>query len=203
MYDLLLEGKISFVRTCDGEEIKATNCIMKVAITRGNIKWRSFPLRACTSKNKKRMTTSTSLCEGPIFYFSVFTFMQALVMFIPIPLYLFSSGQASCGREWSRHIYPVEYRWSWVIIVDIIPEINKLGGKTLSPYLPMCLTEMVSSKNMLLVSAIMEGYMIVEYVEFAKSKLLHRPFLKIRWIAIVWWLRTSFVSFQESLWSML
>ena len=31
--------------------------------------------------------------------------------------------------------------------------------------------------------------MIVEYVEFAKSKLLHRPFLKIRRIAIVWSLK--------------
>jgi hypothetical protein len=190
MYDLLLEGKISFVRTCDSEEIKATDCIIKVAITRGNIKWRSFPLRACTSKNKKRMTTSASLCEGPIFYFSVFTFMQESVMFIPISLYLFSSGQASCGRERSRHIYPVEYRWSWVIIVDIISMITKLGGETLSPYLPMCLTEMVCSKNMLWVSAIMEDKMIVDYVEFAKTKLLHRPFLKIRWIVIVWWLKT-------------
>ena len=89
-------------------------------------------------------------------YFSVFTFMQESLMFIPIPLYLFFSWQALCGRERSRNIYPVECRWSWVIIVDIIPEINKLGGKTLSPYLPMCLTETVCSKNMLWVSAIME-----------------------------------------------
>ena len=36
MYDLLLQGEISVVRTCDGEEIKATDCIIKVAITRGN-----------------------------------------------------------------------------------------------------------------------------------------------------------------------
>ena len=156
MYDLLLQGKISVVRTCDGKEIKATDCIIKVAITRGNITWRSFALRACVSDNKKRMTISASLCEGPIFYFSVFTFMQESVMFIPILLYLFSSWQASCGSERSRHIYPVKYRWSWVIIVDIIPEINKLGGETLSPYLPMCLTETVCSKNMLWVSAIME-----------------------------------------------
>ena len=156
MYDLLLQGKISVVRTCDGKEIKAMDCIIKVAITRGNIMWCSFALRACASNNKKRMTTSTSLCEGPIFYFSVFTFMQESLMFIPIPLYLFFSWQALCGRERSRHIYPVEYRWSWVIIVDIIPEINKLGGETLSPYLPMCLAEMACSKNMLWVSAIME-----------------------------------------------
>jgi hypothetical protein len=67
--------------------------------------------------------------------------------------------------------------------------INKLGGETLSPYLSLCSMDAICSKNMLWVVAIMEDYMIVEYVGFAKSKLLHRPFLKIRWIAIVWWLR--------------
>ena len=32
-------------------------------------------IKGLTSKNKKRMTTSVSLCEGPIFYFYIFTFM--------------------------------------------------------------------------------------------------------------------------------
>ena len=76
LYDILLQRKISVVRTCDGKVIKVMDCIIKVAIIRGNITWRSFALRAWASKNKKRMTTSASLCEGPIFYFSVFTFMQ-------------------------------------------------------------------------------------------------------------------------------
>ena len=79
MYDLLLQGKISVVRTCDGKEIKAMDCIIKVAITRGNITQRSFALRACASNNKKRMTTSASLCEGPIFYFYAFTFLYLLL----------------------------------------------------------------------------------------------------------------------------
>ena len=180
---------MSAIRTYDGKVIKATDCIIKVAITRGNITWRSFALRACASNNKKRMTTSASLCEGPIFYF-MYLLLCKSQWYSPLFCFYFLSWQASCGGERSRHIYLVEYRWSWVIIVDIILEINKLGGKTLSPYLPMCLTETVCSKNMLWVSIIMEDYMIVEYVEFAKSKLLHRPFLKIRWIAIVWWLGT-------------
>ena len=49
--------------------------------------------------------------------------------------------------------------------------INKLGGETLSPYLSMCSMDAIFSKNMLWVVAIMEDYMIVEYVGFAKSKL--------------------------------
>ena len=92
--------EISVVRTCDGKEIKATDCIIKVAITRGNIKWRSFALRSCASSAWQPLLP---------FYFSLL--------------------QASCGGERSRHIYPVGYEWSWVIIVDITLEVNKLGGK--------------------------------------------------------------------------
>jgi hypothetical protein len=55
----------------------------------------------------KRMTTSASLSEGPIFYFYAFTFMLSQ----SIPSFsLF--WQASCGEERSRHIYPVEYEWA-------------------------------------------------------------------------------------------
>ena len=65
--------------------------------------------RGAFLKNK-RMTTSASLCEGPIFYFYAFTFM--LSQSIPsIPFYLLF-WQASCGEERSRHIYPVEYEWA-------------------------------------------------------------------------------------------
>ena len=90
-----------------------------------------------------------------------------------------------------------------LLLLTIIYMINKLGGKTLSPYLSLCSMDVICSKNMLWVSIIMEDYMIVEYVEFAKSKLLHRPFLKVRWIAIVRWLGIWFVSFQETFWSIL
>ena len=80
-----------------------------------------------------------------------------------------------------------------LLLLTIIYMISKLGGKTLSPYLSLCSMDAICSKNMLWVVAIMEDYMIVEYVGFAKSKLLHRPFLKIRRIAIVRWLRMKFM----------
>ena len=54
-------------------------------------------------------------------------------------------SQASCGGGRSRHIYPVGYEWSWVIIVDITLEVNKLGGETISPYLSMCPVETLCS----------------------------------------------------------
>ena len=116
-----------------------------------------------------------------------FTFMQESVVFLLIPTYSLVGKHHVMER--SKHIWPFKYIWSWIIIVDY-PCGKRLGGKTLSPYLSLCSMDAICSKNMLWVVAIMEDYMIVEYVGFAKSKLLHRPFLKIRWIAIVWWLRT-------------
>ena len=86
------------------------------------------------------MTTSASLCEGPILYLYVFTYYARVKVFSSIPFY-FSLLQASCGGERSRHIYPVEYEWSWVNIVDITLEVNKLGGESISPYLSMCPAE--------------------------------------------------------------
>ena len=84
-----------------------------------------------------------------------------------------------------------------LLLLTILYMINKLGGETLSPYLSLCSMDAICSKNMLWVVQIMEDYMIFEYVGFAKSKLLHRPFLKIRWIAIIWWLKILFVSFKK------
>src|SRR3990170_1342020 len=63
-----------------------------------------------------------------------FTFMYLLLcksQSILLYSFLFSLLQASCGEERSRHIYPAEYGWASVIIVDIALEVNKLGGETI------------------------------------------------------------------------
>ena len=36
-----------------------------------------------------------------------------------------------------------------LLLLTIISMINKLGGETINPHLPMCLTEIFGSKNML------------------------------------------------------
>ena len=71
-----------------------------------------------------------------------------------------------------------------LLLLTIIYMINKLGGETLSPYLPLCLIDVVCSKNMLWVPEIIEDYMMIEYVELL---------LRICWISLIgiaWWLRT-------------
>ena len=69
MYDLLVWEKISFKRSCDMEEIKATDCIIKVSITRGNIKWCSFALRFCASNLKSTWQPLLPSAKGLSFTF--------------------------------------------------------------------------------------------------------------------------------------
>jgi hypothetical protein len=131
-----------------------------------------FCIKGFGIQTNKHMTTSASLCEGPVFYFYVFTFL--LSQSIPT---LPQSWQASCGEERSRHICPVEYEWAWIIIVDLTLEVNMLGGK----YKPLSFS--VSGQSFLFmrkpwVLAIMKDWMMVEYVDLLKSSYLWL-FLKI------------------------
>ena len=66
--------KISFIRTCDREEIKATDCIMKVFITSGNIRWRSFALRGWAYKQISAWQPLLPSAKG-----LYFTFMYLLL----------------------------------------------------------------------------------------------------------------------------
>ena len=64
--------KISFIRTCDREEIKATDCIINVFITSGNIKWCSFALRFCASNHKSAWQPLLPSAKGLSFTFVLF-----------------------------------------------------------------------------------------------------------------------------------
>jgi hypothetical protein len=113
--------------------------------------------------------------------------------------------QASCDEERSRHIYPVEYEWAWIIIVDLTLEVNMLGGK----HKP--LSFFVSGwKNLFMgkpwVLAIMKDQMMVEYIDLLKSSYLW-PFPKIWWIVIaklteniVCWFSIKFMLPTSMLW---
>ena len=152
---------------------------------RGNITWCSFALRVWASKNKKCMTTSASLCEGPIFYFLVFTFMQR-------DNSINSHFNLNCSLVGKHHVVGKDLGTLYhsnifdhdLLLLTIISMINELGGETSSPYLSLCSMDAICSKSMLWVLAIMEDYMMIEYVE-----LLLR-LCWISWIAIAWWLRT-------------
>ena len=121
--------------------IKATDCIIKFAITKGNTMWRSFALRVCTSKIKKCVPTSASLYEGPIFYFHVFTFMQRVKVF-SLFLFIFSFGKHhAMGKDPSiyghSNIFHLE-----LSLLTVIYMIGKLEGETLSPIF-LCIRRML------------------------------------------------------------
>ena len=138
------------------------------------------------------MTTSASHYEGPIFYLSVFTFMQRVNSIHPHSTSVILFGKhhvmgKDLGTYGQSNIFDHD-----LLLLTIISMINELESETLSPYLSLCSMAAICSKNMLWVLAIIEDYMMIEYVE-----LLLR-LCWISWIAIAWWLRTYVVEFQEN-----
>ena len=69
--------KISFIQACDMEEIKATDCIIKVPITSGNIKWRSFALRFCASNHKSTWQPLLPSAKGLSFTFVLYLIQES------------------------------------------------------------------------------------------------------------------------------
>ena len=145
--------------------------------------YRSMTLRVLHIQTNKRMATSASLCERPIFYFSIFTFMQRFRSFCLYSFLFFSFGKHHVVRKdlgtyvqlnmGSMSYYCLHHPWG--------EYVGRQNNKPLSFY--------VSGWNVLLmctrwVLAIIEDYMMAEYVEL----LLRLRW--ISWIAITWWLRT-------------
>ena len=127
------------------------------------------------------MATSASLCEGPIFYFYVFTFMQES-MYFPLFLFIFSIGKPRVVRKDVGTYIQLDmggmnyYCWHH----PLGEYVGRRNYKPLSFY--------VSGWNFLLmcmrwVLAIIEDYMMVEYVDLPKSSDTW-PFLKRWWIVV-------------------
>ena len=145
MYDLLVWEKISFIRSCDTEEIKATDFIIKVHITSGNIKWRSFALRFHASNHKSTWQPLLPSAKGLSFTFISYPYARFTVIFT-FPFYILSFGKhIVLERSWYIciyiYIYPIGCDLSWTIIVDITLKMNTLGGEIISPYLSQCPTK--------------------------------------------------------------
>ena len=127
--------KISFIRSCDVEEIKATDCIIKFHITSGNIKWHSFALRFFASNHKAH----DNLC---------FHLRRAYLSFLPYTLYK-SLGDLHLSflhfilwqAQYVGKILIYIANWMWVFMNYYCwhyPWGKRLGGKTISPYLSLC-----------------------------------------------------------------
>ena len=150
------------------------------------------------------METSGSFCEGPTFYFNVFTFIQES-KFFSLFLLFFSFGKHRVVRKdlgtyvqlnmGGISYYCWHHPWGECV--------GRQNYKPLSLY--------VSGWNVLLmctrwVLAIIEDYMMVEYVDFTKGSNTW-PFLKRWWIVvtkltknIVCWFPIEFMIYTSLLW---
>ena len=140
-----------------------------------------FCTKGLSIQTNKRMATSASLCEGPIFYFYVFTFMQRVKVFLLFLLF-FSFGKHHVVRKdldiyfqlnmGSISCYCWHHPWG--------EDVGRRNYNALSFY--------VSGWKVLLmcmqwVLEIIEYYMIVEYVDLPKGSNTW-PFLKRWWIVV-------------------
>ena len=114
---LISAEKISFIRSCDMEVIKVTDCIIKVHITSGNIKWRSFALRFHASNH--RSTWKPLLPSAKGLYFTLCLLHYARVKVILTFLFFILSFGKHLMLERSWYIYPIGCKLAWTIIVDI------------------------------------------------------------------------------------
>ena len=150
------------------------------------------------------MAASASLCEGPIFYFYVFTFMQES-KFFSLFLLFFSFGKhhvvrKDLGTYVRLNIDSMSY-YCWHH-----PRGEYVGRRNYKP-----LSFYVSGWNVLLmctrwVLAIIEDYMMIGYVDLPKGSDTW-PFLKRWWIVvakltknIVCWFLIDFLLYTSIVW---
>ena len=135
--------KISFIRSCDVEERKAMDYIIKVHITSGNIKWRSFALRFCASNHKSTWQPLLPSAKGLSFIIILYL-MQESQWSSPF-LFHFILWQAQhVGKNMIIYIS----NWVWGSMNYYYwhyPWGKRLWGKTISPYLSLCLIKTVTT----------------------------------------------------------
>ena len=144
MYDILLQGKISVVRTCDGKEIKATDCIIKVA----NVTF-LFIKGLHIQKQKAHDNLCFPLRRAYLLLSSTYLYARVMVIFTTSYISPFSLGKRHVlGNDLDIYIHTNIFDHE-LLLLTIIYMINKLGGETLSPYLSLCSMDAICCKNML------------------------------------------------------
>ena len=98
-----------------------------------------FCTKGLNIQTNKRMATSASLYEGPIFYFYVFTFMQRVKVFL-LFLFIFSFGKHHVVRK-DLGTYVQLNIDSMIYYCSHHPRGEYVGRRTISPYLSMCPVE--------------------------------------------------------------
>ena len=126
---LISVEEISFIRSCDVEEIKATDCIIKVHITSGNIKWRSFALRFCASNHKSAWQPLLPSAKG----------LSFTLCWVSLPTSFHLRSKHLCQLCIDSYILAYLHS-SYYFMLTIIHEICmlKVESNCWNLYLPLC-----------------------------------------------------------------
>ena len=95
-----------------------------------------FCTKGLSIQTNKRMATSASLCEGPIFYFNIYFYAKSQIVSLYSFLF-FSFGKHHVVRKDLGTYIQLDMG----SMSDITLEVNTLGGEIISPYLSMCPVE--------------------------------------------------------------
>ena len=151
------------------EEIKATDCIIKVPITSGNIKWCSFALRFCASNHKSTWQPLLPSAKGLSFTLC-FYFMLESRWSSPFPFSFYPLASSSCLKDHGTYIQ-LDVSWHRLLL------LTSRKGEYIGRQHNKPLSFSVSGWNSITTStawvlAIVEDYMIVEYVDLLKGSIL-------------------------------
>ena len=125
----------SFVRSCCGSN-KSDGVHNKVPHTRGNTKWRSFALRFCVSNPKSAWQPLLPSAKGLSFTSCLLHYAKVKVILTFPPFHFILWQAPRVGKvlmHISNYMFVSMNYYCWHH-----PEVNTLGGKTISPYLSQC-----------------------------------------------------------------
>ena len=164
---LINAEKISFVWSCCGSN-KSDGLHNKGPHTSANIKWRSFALRFHASNPKRTWQPLLPSAKGLSFTLC-FYFMLESRWFSHFPFSFYPLASSSCLKD--HDIYPIGCKLAWALLLTS-PKGEYVGRQHNKP-----LSFSVSGWNSITTSiawvlAIVEDYMIVEYVDLLKSSIL-------------------------------
>ena len=122
--------KINSIRSCDMEEIKATDCIIKVHMTSGNIKWCSFTLRFYASNHKCAWQPLLPSAKG-LSFIIIFFLMQESWWSSPFLFTFYPLASTLCWKDPDIYIQlDVSYH---ELLLLTLPLRSNIGRQNYTP----------------------------------------------------------------------
>ena len=151
------------------QRIKAIECIIKVFITSGNIKWRSFAFRFCASNHKSAWQPLLPSAKGLSFTLCFHIMLESRWSSL-FPFYFYPLARSSCLKV--QHTY-IQLDVSWHRLLLLTSPKGEYVGRQHNKPLSFSVSGWNSiTTNIAWVLVIIEDYKIVDYVNLPKSSIV-------------------------------